>query len=358
MNHKNIYLFIYLLTLALSLFLSSACDYSNSGKEDGVLSTKEPGVISTEPANGNRMVDPNSNIKIEFNQDIDSNSITNNKFWFRDMTAGKQDVSFSLKFDNSHVVSLVPTAPLVPGHSYEIIIAGRKENDIVVQEAYLLKFRVRLAKDIFTATEVHPLDHEQNTPIDTIIFVTFSETPDWDSITKKTFILSNDGTNVRGKFKRPHAEYLPNSITFEPDYALSRDITYTITLEGITTKNTTKEIAPVNSSFTTSKYLLLKQPELTIDSVILGFDGGIDMETINKNPDAIVVNETIPSGSPMRVEGHISYVYALKRLIFKANKNFTPNAEVTVTISDKIKDISGATLKTAKTVQLVARTGS
>ena len=191
MSHKNYYFYsnIALLISAIISVLSSGCI-----KSSGFSGLTGGAVLATEPANGNRRADPNAPIKIEFSEDLNPSSLEKRRFVFWDETlgiekAGIHDVAFDLKIDGPRAVSLVPTTPLVPGHSYSITVAGLIVDGVSVQKAHIFKFRTWLSREIFTAT-VKPADHSTDVPLSTLITIEFSEAPDKATVTRKT--LSSD----------------------------------------------------------------------------------------------------------------------------------------------------------------------
>ena len=352
-----------LIPLLISL-LSSACLNTSSGKDAdfGNIGPTGGNVLATKPANGDRRVDPNAPIKIDFSKDIDPSALEKSRFSFSDTTAKNYDVNFDIKIDSARSVSLVPTAPLVPGDSYKVIVAGKTVNGVDVQKPNMIDFRVRLALETFTAT-VEPADHATNVPLYGLIRIEFSEAPDKASVTRETLRIDPP---VGGDFEwKDERQLLIRSKYGLPLF--ERGKTYTIKIEGITTFNKAKELVPISTSFSSAANLLLESinahPVNGRDTVLgqightneinLGFDAPIDLKSFQK-PGAVVVTATPNNGSnSQNVPGTIKENALYKSVvIFTADQGYPADSKIYITLAATVSDDRGFILGKPLTIRL------
>ncbi len=327
-----------------SCLLIISCSCSNTAGVKGNGDLIAPKVSSTNPSKFKTKVSLNTFISVSFNEEMNSNSITQQSFYLKDKN--KRLIPAEV-FSNGKNSILKPSEVLEPFSSYSATVA-RKAADLngnLLTQDYQWSFTTgnELDNTPPEVEEIIPGENEENVKIDSNLTVYFNELIDYTSINESSFRLENNaGTQITGSL-----EIIDNQIIFNPTEPFSFGTQYSLTLTteiqdvsgNNLSSNFTNFFTTESLPDTTGPYVVNVYPKnealnvASNSSISVAFDEELGNDATNPN------NFLVTHSNGQNVSGIIT----LKNntLFFTPSTEFSTKTQYTVSLKKAISDING-----------------
>ncbi|MBK9255045.1 MAG: Ig-like domain-containing protein [Saprospiraceae bacterium] len=200
--------------IAMSMVIMAGCLKDDFVEIDGVC----PVVISTIPANGDTNVPLDQIISVNFNEEMNPSTITENSFTI----TGPGIVSGTISY-SGNTATFKPTNPLSPNTTYtgkvKTTVKDKKGN--ALQTDYIWTFSTGAVMSPLVVT-TDPANLAENVTLNKIVTATFNMPMDGSTINSSTFILSTNGVAVNGV-----VSFIGSTASFTPSAELKPNTVYT-----------------------------------------------------------------------------------------------------------------------------------
>ncbi|MBI5207493.1 MAG: Ig-like domain-containing protein [Candidatus Firestonebacteria bacterium] len=345
-------------TLLLLFFLSVSCGGGSSKKKKQQSDTISPKVKSVYPENGSQNISTNAIITALFSEPIDKTSITLSSFYL------SRDIDGIITC-NDTTIAFRPSKDLSPDTLYTATItedvkdiSGNK-----LETTYVWSFATGSIPDTISPEiiEINPLNRSTSIPINTCITVTFSEPIDVSTITDTTFIVikSFDTDKFESTSTISGAlSYNGTTATFTPAENLDINTEYTVNILSYI-----KDIYgnPLGKdfiwTFTTGSSSDITPPEV-IDINPWNEAKDVPLNTKITVTFSEIINISTLNSSTFYLNGNIKaeIKYTGKTAVLYPQTELSLNTTYIVTITDKVKDLAGNTIKNNYTWQFTTGT--
>lgn len=315
-------------------------DLTNARVTDGLVSVSSlPTIVSTSPTDGeNAPVD--TQISATFNNDMEPSSINKGTFTIKNPT--NFAVPGLIKYSNN-TVTFTPLKPLEPNTMYTATLnSGIRDKDRKdLGNNYAWIFTTSSPDPTPpTVLSTFPENNQNNVPVDLQIAATFSKSMDISTLNRGTFTIKDS----KGSAMLGAITYTNKTMQFSPNKLLSKNMTYTATLNSKISDAAGNNLGEDHTwSFTTElpdttpPVVLATNPEAnqnnvpTKTQITATFSEDLNPSTVNKR--AVTIKDQ--KGSELGIIVN----YNNRTATFTPYRTLKNNTTYTVALNQKITDL-------------------
>jgi methionine-rich copper-binding protein CopC len=225
------------------------CGINNYSFTTGVsASTSAPQVTGVSPANGISGVPINAQITLQFNEPVNSESLSQVT-----LSAGGKTLAISKNLSNGNqTLTILPAAALLQNTAYSISVAGVTDlAGNVMAAGFSSSFTTGTAPDLSTPSVISIVPSNQSTGVSTAatVQVAFSKFMNRLTISTANFTVSTNGNSFVSGTISGSAD--GTTAVFTPSSPLNPTTVYTVQLTSGITDLEGQALSPVSISFTT-----------------------------------------------------------------------------------------------------------
>lgn len=291
------------------------------------FTTEEFRVTNAEPYYGSSDVSPNSQIRFSFNSAIDAASAIS-AFSIEPAIEG----NFSFQYYDNRTFIFTPTQPLKHGTLYKVTLSTtmKSANGGALKTPYELQFTTTPFRVTYTDPSNNGYEILPN-----YIVVNFSGALDTGTV-RNSFSIS---PSISGYFE--FSSYYTDQFLFHPTQSFVMGQKYTVTLStGIKAKDGSSLSAPYTFSFTTPTFKVIGSSPSNGSTYVYRWTN------IFINTNASVNYNSIPSAFSISPTVTGTFSNTSNGFYFYPQNQLAANTQYTVTVSTKLKNTVGDTLKT------------
>ena len=332
---------------------SMATDYTLSFTTEAIIDKTAPKITSIDPFNSKTNVPSNINISAVFSEPLDSNSFTDSSFTLVS-TVDDTNINGLVSY-SANTMSFNPEVNLSKDREYRATITTSIKDlaGNAMESDYIWSFTTEATIDTTppSVVSIEPLDNKIGVARNSNISAIFSEALNSSSFNADTFTLSTvGGRDINGSMS-----YIGNTMSFNPEANLSADTQYraTITTSIKDLANNSMESDYI-WSFTTSAILDTTPQSITSINIVDGAVGVINDSNITMifnealDPTTVTLANITLTKDGIPVSGTLSY--SGNEITFNPNSDMDASTIYTMTITTRVKDLSGNSMATDYTL--------